>query len=220
MDLTLTLVILSGLFAGVSPCALAVYPLVIHMLSKERKNSMLILLFFCLGMFGTIASYYFLLGLIAAIYGGAISGELEEFRAFLYLPAGAYLLAYSILGGFPFLLRGFNSKGVEGQGLIPSFFKGVFFSFLATSCSLPYMVTGILPAFTAKKTFFSGFAYVIVFSFAFILPLFIFGVFQSHIQQRFDTIRRNQMKVEGLGRLLLFVAGLYFIWEGITIIFL
>lgn len=215
MDVTLPLVVGAGLLAGISPCALAVYPVLVRILAARTRYRLLAVVLFCSGMAATVMGFYLVLGLVAAVIGGDAAADLDRMRVFLYLPVGAYLIYYALSGKTMVSLHmwGMASQG-RRWGFVSVFAQGVVFALLATSCTLPLIVVGIVPLLAQPGSYVAGLSYLAVFSAAMVAPFFAVGVFQSAAQRRLEVLRRNQQGIEAVSRGLVFIAGFYFLKTG------
>ncbi|MFC2154567.1 cytochrome c biogenesis CcdA family protein [Candidatus Altiarchaeota archaeon] len=219
MDLTIPLVLFSGILAGISPCALAVYPIVLNMLSRDDRDRKMLVILFCVGMATTVSLFYIVLGIATSFWGGETAGEIDGLRALLYVPTGLYLAAYSLTGKTGVNFGRYVSLPKKiGTGPLLAYLRGAYFSLLAMSCTFPLVVTGLVPALAKHETYLQGFFYIIVFSIAMTSPILMLGIIQTHAQEKIGLLRKNMRGIEVVSRGLIFIAAIYFLWTGIELI--
>jgi cytochrome c-type biogenesis protein len=205
--------LMSGLFAGVSSCALPLYPILLGQLVNGRDDKRLTAFFFALGLAGTYFSVYLLAGTLSVFLGEGFMEDVEGIRGFLLLAGGlfAWLLAWKTFRGG----MGFGVVRMLGgdmkAGYLGSLFSGFVYGTMVTPCNAPFLFTGIMPALASKTSVLDGALMLLAFSFAMALPLLLLGFASGAAMNAFAVLNKNRRKLELLSALFLAATGVYFI---------
>ncbi|MFH1126048.1 MAG: cytochrome c biogenesis protein CcdA, partial [Candidatus Altiarchaeota archaeon] len=152
MDLGFMVALISGFFAGVSACAIPLYPAMLYQLTQNREDPRIAALFFTLGMAGVYFLIYLSFGVLAAFLGWGFVESAEKLRGYLTIFAAlfSWFMAWRTLrgvsGGRAIQLVKAETKAGYSGALISGFVYGS----VITTCNAPFLVTGILPALASR----------------------------------------------------------------------
>ena len=204
----------SGLLAGISPCTIPVYPILLSQLTSAKKDPRWVTVFFALGMGGVYILLYMFLGAAASLLGAETLEGILEFRGRLVLLGAlvAWIMAYRMLRGVHSgrTIQFLDAK--TGGGYLGALVTGFIYGTIISPCNAPFLVTGILPALSVSGTLFEGIILLAVFTFAMNLPLLALGFASSYALRGFSFIKKNNRRFEVFSALFLAVAGFYFMY--------
>ena len=204
-DLTLPLVLVSGLVDGINPCA---FSLLIFFLSflfnlkRSRANVLGMGLTYILGIF---VGYLALgLGLIRTI---SIPGVMHPFAilsVFLLILMGVFQIREAISFGSPlFKIPGVAVRSIQmlvKRSTIPfALLLGLFVSLCEFPCSGGVYV-GILVLLASSPQYFNGFFYLVLYNLMFIVPLLVILIVASSTDSllkmdRWRVVSRRNLKL-------------------------
>lgn len=207
---------LGGVIASISPCSLAMLPLIIGYVGGYSKETPLrTFIQLCFFIFGT-AIVFSVIGIICAITGSvfasAIGGYFTLIMASLLLVMGLKLL--DILDfEMPVIVKSMPSNSGSSLILYPTLL-GITFALAGTPCSTP-ILAGIMAFAAMGKNL--TFAVLLLFMFALGqgIILILAGLFTSGIK----NLKSMSALTEGLLKfcgLLLVLVGLYLYWKVFT----
>ncbi|MFH1835555.1 MAG: cytochrome c biogenesis protein CcdA [Methanobacteriota archaeon] len=212
MSLDVLVVAGSGLLAGVSACALPLYPVLLNQMTKAREDPRLISIFFALGLAGTYFTMYAAAGAISTILGFEFIGQVELFRGRLYLLA-AFLCWF--MAGRTFIFKKFGGvfqvvKKPSLKGYLGAVATGFAFGTVITPCNAGLLISGILPAIASASTVFQGLILLAIFSFTLSFPVLVLGFASGVAINTFSFLRKNQRFIEEVSAFFLILVGVYF----------
>jgi len=215
MNLNLLLIsILSGLFAGISPCALAVYPVVLNQLVDSKDDKRLTAILFTIGLAGIYFTVYLLAGTLSLFFGTQFIEDIERIRSYLLILGAlfAWLLAWKTLkGGLNFGAVKILKKDFM-KGYVGSLLSGFIYGSIITPCNAVFLFTGILPALASKTSVLDGVLMLLAFTVSMSLPILFLGLASGMALSTFKALDQNRRKIEIISVLFLAGAGFYFLW--------
>lgn len=214
----------SGLFAGLSPCALAVYPIMLDSLVKSAGENggerRLVVLSFTLGIVLMFVLFYVVIGVLVGFYGGEFTDNISSYTKYAYFTAAvlSFLFAlqnltgaFHIFGETVQFLRVPESVNQQ-RGVVGAFIKGVVFASIVNPCNAPFLITGIVPLISAGKTIISGILLATVFALSMGAPMLLFGIFAG---EAVDLVRGKKRLLEIASGFFLMLASAYFASNGL-----
>jgi len=202
--LLLALAFLGGILMSLSPCNMAMLPLVVgYVAGSEEKNIRKILLH--LGMFFVGFSLVFaLIGVIAAMTGRMFSSALNAYWI-LFIASLILIFGLSMLGvfefNFPVLVKKYPEK-FKKHACLYAFLIGMIFALAATPCATP-ILAAIMAASTLSKNVLMGALMLFLFSLGQSVIIILAGVFTSFL--------KNLKKLEFITKYANIFAGFIFI---------
>jgi cytochrome c-type biogenesis protein len=206
-------VVLSGFFASVSPCSLPVYPVLINSLSRAGEGRRIVVLSFTAGIVLAFSLFYVLVTLAVRVAGEWFINLMDSITLLLYALAGVlcYMFAMRSLGFLGINMGSYSLfKPVARSGVAGAFITGVVFSTLISPCSLPFLITGVLPVLMSGATVFQGLFLMAVFSVSMGAPILLLGLASGWAMDSISFFRNRMRFVEGASAVFLLAAGVYF----------
>ena len=204
--------IVSGILAGLSACALPLYPVMLNHLTRCREDPRWVAVFFTAGLCGIYFVLYAFMGFLAAFFGYGMVEAAEAFRGRLLIfgaLAAWGLAVLSFTRGLPLpTISLFKKK--EGSGYITALASGAVFGTIVTPCNAPFLITGILPAIASNDGVFSGLLLLGLFSFFMGAPILLLGLASSTALRVFRFVGERRRSLEVLSSVFLIAVGLYF----------
>ena len=206
--------LVSGLFAGISPCVLPIYPALIHRLTRSKEDPKWVTVFFTLGLIGVYFTLYAIFGALTTMLGSGFLENALEWRGRLALfgAIACWLMAYATFRGglkIPAIrLLNVEFSGGYFSALASGFVYGTFIS----PCNAPFMFTGILPALTSRSGIVPGLLMLAIFSIAMAAPLLLLGFASAKAMAVFGIVKKNIRKIEVISAVFLALAGFYFLY--------
>lgn len=204
---------LGGVIASVSPCSLAMLPIIIGYIggySKEKPvKTLLQMLFFVLGT----AVVFTAIGIICAVTG-------KVFISFMGSYFGLIIGSFLIVMGlklldildfeFPVIVKSIP-KNEGGYAFLYPFLIGMVFALAGTPCSTP-ILAGIMAFASVSKNILFAVLMLFLFALGQGLILIIAGVFTSSVKnmQAFVKVSEFLLKASGV---LLILSGLYIFYK-------
>ncbi len=201
-----------GVIASVSPCSLAMLPLIIGYVggySKETPFRTFIQL--CFFIFGT-AIVFSLIGIICAVTGSvfasAMGGYFTLIMASLLMVMGlkiAGLLDFDM----PVIIKAMPANSTNSLFIYP-LLLGITFALAGTPCSTP-ILAGIMAFSAMSRNFFAAVLMLFLFAFGQGLILIIAGIFTSGL--------KNLKKMSGFTDILMKISGWLLIFVAVYLYF-
>jgi len=207
----LAIAVTSGLFAAFTPCCLPAYPVILNIISRQGEDRRLPALSFAAGLTLTFMVFYVAVGVALKRIGEQALQNLDTIYLWMYLVAAilCFLFALQSLGKISFFGRTFGLKVSFGHGAFGAFLTGAVFATVVSPCSLPFILTGILPILLAKTTVIQGLLLMFSFSFSLSLPILILGLFSGYAMD--SWVKAHTRKIELASAAFLILACLYFL---------
>lgn len=204
----------AGVLVSFSPCVYPLLPVSIGIIGARRDNLkfngfLLSLVYVC-----GIAVSYSLLGLIVSL-GGMFFGLISTHPA-THIAVGLVFLLFGILMLLDLFNFSFSQPKIvrNKQGYFPTFLLGFSSGLVISPCISP-VLGSILTYIAAKKNVFYGMSLLFTFAFGMGLILIVAGTF-SNILTNLPKSGRWMVYFKRINALLLILAGLYFLYSGIT----
>ena len=204
---------LGGVIASVSPCSLAMLPIIIGYVggySKEKPvKTLLQMIFFILGT----AVVFTAIGIICAVTGKVF---ISLFGSYFGLFIGSFLIVMGLKlldildFEFPVIIKSIP-KNEGGFAFLYPFLIGMIFALAGTPCSTP-ILAGIMAFATVTENILFAVLMLFLFAIGQGLILILAGVFTSTIKnmQAFVRVSEFLLKFSGL---LLILSGLYIFYK-------
>jgi len=204
---------LGGVIASVSPCSLAMLPIIIGYVggySKEKPlKTLLQMLFFVLGT----AVVFTAIGIICAVTGKVF---ISFFGSYFGLIIGSFLIVMGLKlldildFEFPVIVKSIP-KNDGGYVFLYPFLIGMVFALAGTPCSTP-ILAGIMAFASVSENILFAVLMLFLFALGQGLILIIAGVFTSSIKnmQSFVKVSELLLKLSGV---LLVLSGLYIFYK-------
>ena len=202
-----------GIIASISPCSLAMLPLIIGYVggySKETPFRMFIqLLFF---IFGT-AIVFSIIGIICAVTGSVFASALGGYFT-LIMASLLLVMGLKIIGllefDMPVIIKAMPTNSTNSLFIYP-ILLGITFALVGTPCSTP-ILAGIMAFAAMSKNFFAAVIMLFLFAFGQGLILIIAGLFTSSIKnlKKLSGFTDTLMKISGI---LLVIVALYLYYK-------
>ncbi|MFH1403686.1 MAG: cytochrome c biogenesis protein CcdA [Candidatus Altiarchaeota archaeon] len=205
--------VFSGLLSSLSPCSLPIYPVMLNSLCRSGSNRRVVALSFTLGIVSAFMLFYLLIVFLTSLLGDLAYDVLGIFTDVVYAGAAllCFLFALRSLGVLNVNMRTYSPfKPSSHGGVVGSFLTGMMFSTIVTPCSLPFMITGIMPVLLMKETFVQGFFLMLAFSLSMGVPILSLGLASDAAFRYMGFFRDRMNDVERVSAVFLIVAGLYF----------
>ena len=204
--LFLLTIVSAALLDSVNPCAFSILFLTIAFLFSLGRSRQNILLAGGLYIFGIFCVYLGIgLGVLRALSFFIVPHGLAKIGALILVIFGILELLESLVPNFPIKLaipeavKPRIAKVINQASLPTAFFLGVLVGSFEFPCTGgPYLfVLGLLHDHT---TFWSGFGYLVLYNFIFVLPLLIalLAVSNERVLGRLDAWRRKETKKAGV----------------------
>jgi cytochrome c-type biogenesis protein len=206
------LVFLGGIVTSISPCNVAMIPLIVGFIAGShdvpRKRAFSISLVFAIGL----AVTFMLLGIIASLVGGLLGGTT---RVWYYLVAAVcFVIGLQMLGvlklNTPSWFGSLREK-VKTKGLLGALLLGLISGLVASQCATP-VLAAILTYVMAQK---AGLVYGAVLLFLYSLgrgvPIVLAGTFTG-VLKNLRAVGRWSEWVEKISGVIILIVGFYFIW--------
>jgi cytochrome c biogenesis protein CcdA len=199
-------IISAALLDSVNPCAFSILFLTIAFLfslGRSRQNILLIGLLYILGIFVIYLGIG--LGVLQALSFFNVPNGLAKAGALILVIFGLLELGGALIPNFPIKLaipestKPIIAKVMSRASLPGAFFLGILVGSFEFPCTGgPYLfVLGLLHD---NATFWSGFGYLVLYNFIFVLPLLVALIIVSNklILGRLDQWRRRETKKAGV----------------------
>ena len=181
--LLLLLAFLGGVLMCLSPCNLAILPLIVGYVagSEEKKISKILLqlLMFFIGF----SSVFAVIGVVAAITGQVFSSVLNEYWI-LFIASIVLIFGLSMLDviefNFPVLVKQFPTQ-FQGHNYLYALLMGMIFALAATPCATPILAS-IMAATTLAKNILTGAIVLFLFSLGQSMIVILAGLFTSFLK--------------------------------------
>mgnify|MGYP000865434829 CR=1 FL=1 len=205
---TFLAVFLAGILTSVSPCILAIIPVIIGYIGGYSQPSKLkgfmLSLFFVLGMSLTFA----VLGMITV----ALRNIFGAVGMVWYLIIGgiSILMGLNLLKVFEIRMPGINLVPPRFSGLFGAFIIGLCFGIVASPCATPVLVAILAIVSSTDKIGLGG---LLLFSYGLGhgMPLILAGTFTGFIKS-IKSFQKNARYINYFSGTVLVLAGLYFIY--------
>jgi thioredoxin:protein disulfide reductase len=207
----LMLSVSSGLFAAFSPCSFPVYPIVLNMLARGA-NRRLCAASFAAGLTTMFCTFYVAVGFAVKWAGDSfLEDTLSKIYALMYGLAAivCFLFALQSLGGVRIWGGTFGIMRKVGSGVAGAFLTGALFATVVSPCSMPFLITGVLPILLSNETMLDGLLITLAFGASLSAPMLAVGLVSGHAMD--NWFKRHVRKIELASTMFLIVAGLYFI---------
>jgi len=199
---------LAGLLTSLSPCIIAMMPLVLGYVGIfkgiESRRSLFLVLCLILGL----ASAFTALGVVASLLGGII-GITSDFLPLL-LGAVLVLMGLSLMQLIHLPVSAFSKLPLRADGLLGAYLVGLVFGFAASPCAGPVLGIIVSVAAASGRIYMGG------------LLLFAFGIGQGVPLLLVGSVAGALRAWRGLSRYWeygAYVAGLLFVGVGAYLIF-
>ncbi len=202
--LLLLLAFLGGILMSLSPCNLAILPLIIgYVAGTEEKNLGKILLQLFMFFIG-FSLVFAAIGIIAALTGKVFSSVLNAYWI-LFIASLIFIFGLSMTGliefNFPVLVKQFPTQ-FKNHNFAYAFLIGMVFALAATPCATPILAS-IMAASTLSKNILMGAIMLFLFSLGQSVIVIIAGLFTSFL--------KNLKRLEVLTQYANIIAGIIFI---------
>ena len=202
-----------GLIASISPCSLAMLPIIVGYIGGYSKEKPIKTFFQMLAFILGTAVVFTIIGIICAVTG-------KVFISFFGSYFGLIIASFLVVMGlklmdildfeFPTLIKAFPKNTGKFAFLYP-FVIGVFFALAGTPCSTP-ILAGIMAFASVSENILLAILMLFLFALGQGLILVIAGVFTSSIKNTptFVKISEALLKISGV---LLAASGLYIFYK-------
>ncbi len=204
---------LGGVIASVSPCSLAMLPIIIGYIggySKEKPlKTLLQMLFFVLGT----AVVFTAIGIICAVTGKVF---ISFFGSYFGLIIGSFLIVMGLKlldildFEFPVIVKSIP-KNDGGYAFLYPFLIGMVFALAGTPCSTP-ILAGIMAFASVSENILFAVLMLFLFALGQGLILIIAGVFTSSIKNMQSFVKVSELLLKLSGALLV-LSGLYIFYK-------
>ncbi len=204
---------LGGVIASVSPCSLAMLPIIIGYVggySKEKPlKTLLQMLFFVLGT----AVVFTAIGIICAVTGKVF---ISFFGSYFGLIIGSFLIVMGLKlldildFEFPVIVKSIP-KNDGGYAFLYPFLIGMVFALAGTPCSTP-ILAGIMAFASVSENILFAVLMLFLFALGQGLILIIAGVFTSSIKNMQSFVKVSELLLKLSGALLV-LSGLYIFYK-------
>ena len=204
---------LGGVIASVSPCSLAMLPIIIGYVggySKEKPlKTLLQMLFFVLGT----AVVFTAIGIICAVTGKVF---ISFFGSYFGLIIGSFLIVMGLKlldildFEFPVIVKSIP-KNDGGYAFLYPFLIGMVFALAGTPCSTP-ILAGIMAFASVSENILFAVLLLFLFALGQGLILIIAGVFTSSIKNMQSFVKVSELLLKLSGALLV-LSGLYIFYK-------
>ncbi|HSW35711.1 MAG TPA: cytochrome c biogenesis protein CcdA [Candidatus Limnocylindrales bacterium] len=205
--LTLALVLLGGLLTSVSPCILAMVPVLVSYIGGHGGGTKSRGFFLSLSFVTGLAVTFAVLGFIAAFFG-RIFGQIGGAWYYI-LAAVAIIMGLQLLGILTFDLPGLKRIPVKKEGLIGAFLMGMLFGLVASPCATPVLAVVITYAAVQAEPFY-GSGLLFIYGLGHGIPLLIAGTFTGMV--------RNLPKLSRYTHYLSYISGLVLVIVGLILL--
>lgn len=205
------LAFLLGTITSLSPCNLAILPLIIGYVTgntnKNRKILILQLAMFVLGL----SLIFTVIGIISALTGMVFSSVLNPYWI-LFIASIILILGLNMIGliefNYPVLIKGFP-KEITNHKYLSAFIVGTVFALAATPCSTPVLVS-IMAAISLSKNLVLAALMLFAFALGQGLIIILAGLFTSFLTKLKKVNEYSQYFIKIAGSLfILFSIYLY-----------
>ena len=207
MDFSLSF--MGGLMASLTPCSLAGFPLIIAYIGAQKNNdvmgSLLLTLFFVLGMSLTFA----VLGLTAVLLGTIFGSGVGPVWRYL-LAVFIIMMGLNLLELLPIPHVQLNMKMPKGKGLIGALLVGIIYGIMASPCSTP-ILAAILGYASLQGNLWKGAALLLAYGLGHGILLLLLGI-STGFAKSLQALRRYSAYLQKISGLLLILAGFYMFW--------
>lgn len=195
---------IGGVVSSVSPCAIAILPLILAYIcgsaNKSNKEIAIKLISFSLGLSTVMGLFGLFCAVSGQVFGSFASPIVIIIFGSILMTLGLQLVGFIDLPT-PTIIKKIPQNNSTGLFWYP-FLIGVIFAFLASPCSTPILVA-IMTIATASKNYLTSFLMLFAFAFGQCIIIILAGLFAS-----FLTKLQQMQKYTGV---LLKVAGAIFI---------
>lgn len=220
-ELSVIVVLLSGLVSFFSPCVLPVLPVYMGMLSNssirklnDGKYSSKVLLLNTTSFTIGISTTFFILGTSISV----LSSLLKEYSAFVTLIGGILVLLMGLfyVGAFKSRLLNKDTRNiskVENATMLSSYILGFTFSFGWTPC-VGTVLTSVLLMASASGSILNSYILVVVYTVGFTVPFILLALFYVKLHKHLKWFRNRLGIIKKIGGILIIVNGLIMSYNG------
>lgn len=207
----LTVVFLTGLAGGLSPCTLPTAAFIVAYVSGKQKNSRMRAFILSLSFILGIAFMLSVLGIFAGLLGNILlkTNLLYYIIGFILIVMGLWMLKV-----FDFSSNGSKLDSIQpgkGSGVAGAFLLGIPFGITSSPCTMP--ITASVLAYSASKGS-SLYGMLLMFTYAIgrSIPLLVTGTFTG-LLNNIKFLSKYQELIEKISGVVLVLLALYFMWE-------
>lgn len=201
---------LGGLALNLTPCVLPMIPITLGFFSMQAQGQVGLRVGLSALYALSMATFYALLGTMAAVAGKAFGFQLQNPWVVVGLTTVIVLFALSLFGVYKFqvppaLMRFVGAR----QGWLGAIIMGALASIAAAPCVGPVIVT-LMSIVAAMANPLVGFLTFLTLGFGLSAPYFLLGVFYERLQTRMPRSGEWTILVERVFGVLLLAAALFF----------
>lgn len=206
------LVFLGGIVTSLGPCNVAMIPLIVgfvggaHQVPKKKAFS--ISLVFAIGL----AITFVILGMIAALVGGLLGGNMS---IWYYLVAVVcFVIGLQMLGvinlNLPSWFGGMREK-IKTKGLLGALLLGLVSGLVASQCATPVLAAILTYVFAQKASLIYGAVLLFIYSLGRGVPIVLAGTFTG-VLKNLRTAWKWSVILEKASGVVILLVGFYFLW--------
>lgn len=175
---------LGGVIASLSPCSIAILPLILAYVCGVSENSYSELAVKLLSFSVGLSSVLSVIGVLCAATGKVFGGFNSPILLILF-GSVMMILGLQLIGILDIQMPAFVKKIPQSENtslFLYPFIIGVLFAFLASPCSSPILV-GIMAVATASSDYLNSFLMLFAFAFGQCLIVILAGLFASVLKK-------------------------------------
>lgn len=211
--LVFLVVFLGGIITSISPCILAMIPLLVGYIAGYGAGNKLkgfsLSLVFVAGLSATFA----VMGFVAASFG-RIFGDIGSLWYYI-VALIALIMGLNLSGVLSFKMPGFKELKFQKAGIGGTLLMGLLFGLVASPCATPVLAVIIAYA-AAKSEPFYGSALLFAYGVGHGLPLLLAGTFTG-LARNLPGLNRYTRFLNYLSGAILVAVGLYLLWRVRTV---